>query len=406
MTIKNMIMAGLVCCGFTAAFTSCSNDTEAFFTVSEDDAPRILNDDLKSSYEVNCDEVFVLDILVTPADMTTIRWYDGDRLVYEGRTLNQAFEAGDYKMKIVATTVRGKETYRSFDLTVKSIDGDPVATSEDVSERVVKAGQTVKLHGDNLSDITMVSLGGRKIPATYIAGENCVEYTLPADMANGTYRVSLIDNQGKSYGGGKQSIVTKPTCYKSSFSGSPDGGNVAIEGIMLDQITSITVDGKACEIKSKSESKLVVAVPAMAEGGYDLVGTTANGTTMQFCEGGELITTGSYRATSETTLWEGGVDINWGSSNVQIDKDKFADIAVGATIAIYFQIVDMPENYHALRVTTPWWDADYVAQVDGLSQDQSPYTFTYSAADKANVERTGGMLFVGYGYKLTKVTCK
>ena len=45
MTIKNMIMAGLVCCGFAAAFTSCSKDEESFYTVSEYDSPRILNTD-------------------------------------------------------------------------------------------------------------------------------------------------------------------------------------------------------------------------------------------------------------------------------------------------------------------------------------------------------------------------
>ena len=175
MTIKNMIMAGLVCCGFAAALTSCSKDTEAFYTVSDDDTPRILNDDLNAGYEVNRNENFVLDILVTPADMTTLRWYDGDRLVYEGRTINRLFEAGDYKIKIVATTVKGKETYRSFNLTVKPVDGDPVATSTAISERLAKAGQTVKLHGDNLSNITKVSVGDRKVDATYNAAEKCVE---------------------------------------------------------------------------------------------------------------------------------------------------------------------------------------------------------------------------------------
>ena len=142
MTIKNMIMAGLVCCGFTAALTSCSDNTEAFYTVSEDDGPRILNDDLKGSYEINHNENFVLNILVTPTEMTTVKWYDADRFVAEGKTINQLFETGEYNIKIVATTVQGKETYRNFKLTVNALDGEPVATSNDNSERVVKAGFT------------------------------------------------------------------------------------------------------------------------------------------------------------------------------------------------------------------------------------------------------------------------
>ena len=289
---------------------------------------------------------------------------------------------------------------------MKALDGEPTATSNDVSERVVKAGQSVKLHGDNLDNVAKVSVGGHLADAIYNAAEKCVEYTVPADLTNGTYRVSLIDNANKSYGAGKQSIVDKPTCYKSSYSGTPEGSNVAIEGKMLDEIKTVTVGGATCEIKSQSEGKLVVAVPAMPEGGYDLVGTTSNGTTMQFCEDGELVAIGSYRATLETTLWEGAVDINWGDSNVQLTAEQLENVPVGSSIIMYFQIVDMPDNYHALRVTNAWWDADMVPQIDGLTQDLSPYSFTYKAADKASIERTGAMLFVGYGYKLKKVTYK
>lgn len=121
-----------------------------------------------------------------------------------------------------------------------------------------------------------------------------------------------------------------------------------------------------------------------------------------------IFTMMSVNATTETTLWEGATEINWGDSNVKIEAAKFADVPVGSSITMYFQIVDMPDNYHCLRVTTPWWEGapDFVPQVDGLTQEQSPYTFTFKASDKSNVETTGAMLFVGYGYKLTKVTYK
>ena len=121
-----------------------------------------------------------------------------------------------------------------------------------------------------------------------------------------------------------------------------------------------------------------------------------------------IFTMMSVNATTETTLWEGDVNVNWGDSNVKIEAASFANIPVDASITMYFQIVDMPENYHCLRVTTPWWEGapDFVPQVDGLTQEQSPYTFTFKASDKSNVETTGAMLFVGYGYKLTKVSYK
>jgi hypothetical protein len=118
-----------------------------------------------------------------------------------------------------------------------------------------------------------------------------------------------------------------------------------------------------------------------------------------------IFTMMSVNATTETTLWEGDVNVNWGDSNVQIEAASFANIPVDASITMYFQIVDMPDNYHCLRVTTPWWEdaPDFVPQVDGLTQEQSPYTFTFKASDKSNVETTGGMVFTGYGYKLTKI---
>lgn len=405
MTIKNMIMAGLVCCGFAAALTSCSKDTEAFYTVSDDDTPRILNDDLNAGYEVNRNENFVLDILVTPADMTTLKWYDGDRLVFQGRTINQKFEAGDYKMKIVATTVKGKETYRTFNLTVKSIDGDPVATSTAISERLAKAGQTVKLHGDNLSNITKVSVGDRKVDATYNAAEKCVEYTVPADLANGTYRVSLIDNENNSYGAGTQSVVTKPTFNKTTISGLMNGGSLDLEGVLLDQVTAVAVDGKDCAITAKSDSKLTITVPALKEGAYSFKATTASGEVAQFYNDGELATDGQYRISSEIDLLEGNFIIDWDAAICHLNPDKLEAVPVGATIKIYYEVP--AAEYHNLRIITNWWnDVPGGAQIDVKDDTPNPYELQYTQEFKNMVMEQGGMSCVGFGYTVKRISYK
>ena len=39
-----------------------------------------------------------------------------------------------------------------------------------------------------------------------------------------------------------------------------------------------------------------------------------------------------------------------------------------------------------------------------LADTLNPFEFTYTEANKAIVDERGGMLLVGYGYKLTKVT--
>lgn len=49
MITKNMlkyITACFVCCGLSAALTSCSSDEDPYFTASEDDMPRIINTDM------------------------------------------------------------------------------------------------------------------------------------------------------------------------------------------------------------------------------------------------------------------------------------------------------------------------------------------------------------------------
>jgi len=110
---------------------------------------------------------------------------------------------------------------------------------------------------------------------------------------------------------------------------------------------------------------------------------------------------------AEQTLWEGGTEINWGTSNVLISPETMASVPVGATISLVYELVDMPENYHAMRITTNSWgdnpEDQVVAQFDLKEDTANPFEFTYTAANKEIVDSRGGMLIVGYGYKLTKV---
>lgn len=405
MTIKNMIMAGLVCCGFTAAFTSCSDNTESFFTVTEDDAPRILNDNLNSSYEVTRSENFTLDILVTPADLTTISWYDNDQLLYEGRTINRTFEAGEYKVKIVAKTVSGKETYRNFTLNVKPNEGDPVATSKAVGERLVKVGQPVKLHGDNLSGIKKVSINGHAIDAIYNAEENCVEYNVPSALANGTYRVSLINEAGESFGGGKQSVVTKPTFSKATISGLQAGGSLTIDGVMLDKVATISINGKECPVTAKSDNTVTITVPAMEEGTYSLSGTSVDGEAIQYYDDGELTGVGKYKISSEVTLLEGNFVIDWDAAICHLAPEALESVPVGSTIKIYYVVPEA--EYHNLRIITNWWnDVPGGAQIDVTADTPNPYELTFSEEFKKMVIEQGGMSCVGYGYTVKQITYK
>jgi hypothetical protein len=97
-----------------------------------------------------------------------------------------------------------------------------------------------------------------------------------------------------------------------------------------------------------------------------------------------------------------------GDANVTVSAADMANVPVGATIRLVYEMADMPDGYHALRITTPWWgdnaEDQIVAQFDLTADTANPYNFTYTEANKAIVDERGGMLLVGYGYKFTKVT--
>ena len=161
---------------------------------------------------------------------------------------------------------------------------------------------------------------------------------------------------------------------------------------------------------SYTNGRLTFYVPTMPEGEYVLSIEDASG--MRY--GCGLFTVSSEAfvdpGVKETVLWEGSTDINWGESNVQIPAESLADVPVGTTIRLYYEMIDMPDGYHALRITTPWWgdnaEDQIVAQFDLTADTPNPFEFTYTEANKAIVDERGGMLIVGYGYRLSKVTMK
>lgn len=138
--------------------------------------------------------------------------------------IQHTFLAGEYVLKIVATTTKGKSTSRTGILTVRPLESDPIP-GEDILDRQVVPGKVVKLHGTNMNNVVKISFGEKEAAAKFVAaGDNSyVEYTVPADLALGTYRVTLTDTDGNVYGGGKIEIsneapvVTEETLWEGEF---------------------------------------------------------------------------------------------------------------------------------------------------------------------------------------------
>ncbi len=297
MKIKNILSVCLVCFGFTVALTSCSHDEEAFYSVSDEDSPRILNTDFEHENPDDSDSPIVFkikrnqnlnfSILVTPADMTTIKWLLDGEQIHEGVSIDKGgFEAGNYVLRILAVTVKGKQTYRDCKFTVEALDNDPVGGT-DIMERFQEAGAAVTLSGSRMSTIKQIKINNRLIDVTSAADDK-IQYTIPADMPEGSYRVSLIDAEGVSYGGGVVNVSGQSIVNSSSFIGGTPG-NVTIYGRKLDNVTAVTVDGQACTIVSQQVDQMVIGLPSLSDGTYSLKATTKSGAAMMFIKEGALV---------------------------------------------------------------------------------------------------------------------
>jgi hypothetical protein len=192
--------------------SSCSENNDGFITATEDDFPQILlpwfgeweNGEPAVYKNISRDTEFIDSVTVTPALYTTVEWFIDDEKIHEGKKIQHTFLAGEYVLKIVATTTKGKSTSRIGKLIVRSLDSDPIP-GNDIRDRQVVAGQSAKLHGVNMDKVVKIAIGGKEVSTTFVENGNksYVEYIVPVDLALGTYRMTLTDSDGNVYGGGK-----------------------------------------------------------------------------------------------------------------------------------------------------------------------------------------------------------
>lgn len=211
---------------------SCSEDKDGFITAGEDDFPQILlpwfgdweNGEPAVYKNISRDIEFEDSVTVTPAQYTTVEWFIDDEKIHEGKKIQHSFLAGEYILKVVATTTKGKSTSRTGKLIVRALDSDPIA-GNDIRDRQVVPGSVVKLHGTNMEKVVKISIGDKEAATTFVdKGEKSyVEYTVPDGLALGTYRVTLTDSEGNVYGGGKIEIsdtapeVTEEILWEGEF---------------------------------------------------------------------------------------------------------------------------------------------------------------------------------------------
>lgn len=397
---------------------ACTEETP-FSTATENDDPRILdplfpdrvNGELPVVSNISRDANFSMTLTVTPADYTTVTWFIDGEEIQTGKEIDLALKAGTYHLKVTATTSIGKSTYREGLIQVNPLADDPWAT-EIGFERIITTGAKAQLYGNNLDKVNSIVIGGKT--ATDIAytenGENSyIEYTVPEGLADGTYRIILVDNGGNEYGGNKVT-VTSDALITAGSERTTANSEWVMTGINLNQIESFTFGGQSVSsFIRQSETEIAFICPSLEDGEYALTGKTTSGKEVMFYTSEGNIAEQTVVVSSERVLWEGHHYVSWDLPDDDpnktfnlIGKDVFATLKAGAVLNIHYS-VNPADVYHQLRTATGWWNdlpgtSVIEFQEDGVKQVQ----LTQEVLDKIQTE--DGFLCIGHGYYVDRIS--
>ena len=208
--LKAMMM--LLAVGFalagTSTLSSCSSDDEPYFTVSEDDDPRILNTDLADS-KIDRKTNYKMEIKVTPVHYTTVTWLLDGTQIHEGTTIDQTLPIGNHELKIVATTTKGKSTSRTLKVTVTPAADDPALGTNAIELWVAPGAETTIHKCKNLGTVTKVMVGGKEVAFEVLEEGTALKLTAPTGLENGDYDITLVDGSGVQFPCGTIKVTTE-----------------------------------------------------------------------------------------------------------------------------------------------------------------------------------------------------
>ena len=254
--LKAMMM--LLAVGFalagTSTLSSCSSDDEPYFTVSEDDNPRILNTDLADS-KIDRKTNYKLEIKVTPVHYTTVTWLLDGNQIAEGNTIDQTLPLGNHELKIVATTTKGKTTSRTLKVTVTPTADDPALGTNAVELWVAPGAETTIHNCKNLGTVDKVMVGGKEVAFEVLEEGKALKLTAPTGLENGDYDITLVDGSGVQFPCGTIKVTTEPrpsmenTLWEGEFAvtwGTPFDAlkDTFLSKVKVGTILRVYVDGK------------------------------------------------------------------------------------------------------------------------------------------------------------------
>ena len=246
--LKAMMM--LLAVGFalagTSTLSSCSSDDDPYFTVSEDDDPRILNTDLADS-KIDRKTNYKMEIKVTPVHYTTVTWLLDGNQIAEGNTIDQPLPLGNHELKIVATTTKGKTTSRTLKVTVTPAADDPALGTNAVELWVAPGAETTIHNSKNLGTVTKVMVGGKEVAFEVLEEGKALKLTAPTGLENGDYDITLVDGSGVQFPCGTIKVTTEPrpsmenTLWEGEFAVTWDTPFEALKETFLSKVKAGTI---------------------------------------------------------------------------------------------------------------------------------------------------------------------
>ena len=204
-----MLFAMSLALAGTATLSSCSSDDDPYFTVSEDDDPRILNTDLVDDSKIDRKTNYKLEIKVTPVHYTTVTWLLDGNQIAEGNTIDQPLPLGTHELKIVATTTKNKTTSRTLNVTVTPAADDPALGTNAVELWVAPGAETTIHKCKNLGTVTKVMVGGKEVAFEVLEEGTALKLTAPTGLENGDYDITLVDGSGVQFPSGTIKVTTE-----------------------------------------------------------------------------------------------------------------------------------------------------------------------------------------------------
>lgn len=400
------------------SFTACEKQTP-FDTQSEDDAPLILkpyNESGTGSFSYNLanpDTPLSDSVTVTPSAYTTVNWYLDGQLIFTGFKIEMTFPAGFYALTIEAVTTKGKRTERTGTVTVHPYDTDPYSGAPAAGRHCVP-GNATTLDGVNLTQVEKVILAkdlyAQDIVHTITpdaATDNQLTITLP-DTPDGRYYVRFKNAEGKLFGADEVN-VHNASVVLAGYEAFVPGEEWTITGVKLENVASVKVDETTITELNVTATSITFTAPEAEVGEHTLSMKNADGSDVYFITEAGMVTEVNTIVSAETTIWTGPVTLDWNADLVKVASAVMSAVPVGSTIYVYF---DIPEaEYHAMRITTPWWGDggladDLVTQFDVTSETPNPFAFTYDDRCKGLVDERGAMSIVGFGVNINKITFK